>query len=78
MAMARIDYKNAYDMVPHSWVVECLRMFGIANSVREFMKDGMQSWRTELTLFAHVLGMVKLAEAFFKEIVFHHCNLFYA
>ena len=30
LAMAWIDYRKAYDMVPHSWIVECLEMFGIA------------------------------------------------
>ena len=24
LAVAWIDYKKAYDMVPHSWIVECL------------------------------------------------------
>ena len=24
LAMAWIDYKEAYDMVPHSWIIECL------------------------------------------------------
>ena len=23
LAMAWIDYKKAYDMVPHSWIIEC-------------------------------------------------------
>ena len=28
--MAWIDYRKAYDMVPHSWIGECLEQFGIA------------------------------------------------
>ena len=28
LAMAWIDYKKAYDMVPHSWLIECLELFG--------------------------------------------------
>ena len=27
LAMAWIDYKKAYDMVPHSWIKECLDLF---------------------------------------------------
>ena len=23
LAMTSIDYKKAYDMVPHSWIIEC-------------------------------------------------------
>ena len=33
MAMTWIDYR-AYDMMPHSWIVECLEMFGIAHNVK--------------------------------------------
>ena len=29
LAMAWIDYKKAYDMVPHSWIIECLYLFGV-------------------------------------------------
>ena len=31
--MACIDYKKAYDIVPHGWISECLVMFGVANNV---------------------------------------------
>ena len=27
LAMAWIDYKKAYDMVPHSWIIQCLDLF---------------------------------------------------
>ena len=27
IAMAWIDYKKAYDMVPHSWIIQCLDLF---------------------------------------------------
>ena len=33
LAMAWADYKKAYDMVPDSWISDCLQMFGIANNV---------------------------------------------
>ena len=36
IAMTWIDYEKAYDMVPHSWISECLDMFGIANNVQDF------------------------------------------
>ena len=43
LAMAWIDYKKAYDMVPHSWISECLEMFGIANKLQDFLKNSMKS-----------------------------------
>ena len=34
LAMARIVYKEAYDMVPHSWIIECLDLFGAAENIK--------------------------------------------
>ena len=36
LAMAWIDYMKTYDMVPHSWICECLELFGVAENVRTF------------------------------------------
>ena len=33
--MAWIYYKKAYDMVPHSWNIECLDLFGVAEFISE-------------------------------------------
>ena len=37
LAMAWIDYKKPA-MVLHSWISECLEVFGIANNVQERLK----------------------------------------
>ena len=29
LSMAWIDYKKDYDMVPHSWIIDCLEAVGI-------------------------------------------------
>ena len=33
LIMVWVDYKNVFDMVPHSWISECLEVIGIANNV---------------------------------------------
>ena len=38
LAMAWIDYRKAYDFVPHSWILECLNMFGIAENIKTLLK----------------------------------------
>ena len=30
LAMAWIDYKKAYDLFPHLWIIKCLDLFGVA------------------------------------------------
>ena len=34
LAMAWIDYKKAYEMVPHSWIIECLGLYGVAENIK--------------------------------------------
>ena len=38
LAMTWIDYRKAYDFVPHSSILECLAMLGIADNVRSFLE----------------------------------------
>ena len=56
--MAWIDYHKAYEMVPHSWIVECLEMFGIATNLKQFLLRSMKEWKTELTSCGQTLGVV--------------------
>ena len=44
LAMAWIDYKKAYDMVPHSWIIECLDLFGVAENVKSLLVNSIERW----------------------------------
>ena len=66
LAMAWIDYKKAYDMVPHSWISECLEMFGIANNVQDFLNNSMKSWKLELNASGKTLGEVDIRRGIFQ------------
>ena len=46
--MAWIDYRKAYDFVPHSWILECLDMLGIADNVRRFLEKIMKRWKLDV------------------------------
>ena len=50
LSVAWIDYQKAYDSVPHSWIIECMDMYKIDNSIVNFMRHTMPSWRTTMTL----------------------------
>ena len=48
--MAWIDYKKAYDMVPHSWILKNFRSKGIDETIRiTVRKQCMKKWSVELT-----------------------------
>ena len=48
LAMAWIDYKKAYDMVPHSWIIECLDLFGVAENFKSLLVNSMEKWKVML------------------------------
>ena len=48
LAMAWVDYKKAFDMVPYSWIIESLKLAQVAPNVIDFVGRSMKSWSTEL------------------------------
>ena len=48
LAVPWTDYKKAYDMVPHSWIVECLGMVGVSEQIKHFFSESMKSLRVDL------------------------------
>lgn len=45
-----IDYKKAFDSVPHSWLVRVLHLYRIDPDIIFFLKHAMSHWRTTLHL----------------------------
>ena len=46
--MAWIDYRKAYDSVPHSWILESLKLYKVDNNILKFIKTSMNHWSTKL------------------------------
>ena len=42
LAMAWIDYEKACDMVPHSWIIECLDLFRAAENMKSLLVNSME------------------------------------
>ena len=51
LSMVWIDYRKAYDLVPHSWVNQCMEMFGAVENLKS-----MQKWKLLLTTNGEDLG----------------------
>ena len=56
LAMAWIDYKKAYDMVPHSWLIEVMDIFGVAGNIAGLLRNSMGGWKTQLMANGNELG----------------------
>ena len=56
MAIARVDYKEAYDLVPHSWIIETLELVGAADNIKRLINENVKIWKTQLTACGKDLG----------------------
>ena len=66
LAMAWIDYKKAYDMVPHSWIIECLDLFGAAENIKSLFVNSMEKWKVMLCSGDSELGKVEIKQGIFQ------------
>ena len=54
LSMAWIDYRKAYDSVPHRWILKTLRMYRINEKLFKFMEALISNWKTTMKLFYNV------------------------
>ena len=47
-------------MVPHSWVKECLEVFGVAEKIKALLINSMGKWRVILCAGSSELGEVDI------------------
>ena len=73
-----IDKTALNDFVPHSWINECMELFGIADNVRNRLKKSMEQWKVLLTwrLMVKILESLMWKDGYFLEIAFRHYCLF--
>ena len=64
--MAWIDYKNAYDMVPHSWIMECLDLFGVAGNIKSLLVNSMGKWKVMLCSGNSKFGEIEIKRGIFQ------------
>ena len=55
--------KKVYDMVPHSWISECLEKFSIANKKQDFLNNSMKLW---VECIRETLGQVDVRGGIFQ------------
>ena len=46
--MAWMAYKKAYGIVSHSWIKECLDLFGVAGNNKTLLVNSLEKWRIVL------------------------------
>lgn len=46
LSAAWIDYRKAFDSVPHSWILKTLEIYKVSPVVVNFLKHSMEMWNT--------------------------------
>lgn len=66
LTMAWIDYRKAFDSVPHSWILECLDLLGVNREIKDFLRESMRSWQVQLVCGSEILGEVSIKRGIFQ------------
>ena len=64
--MEWIDWKKAYDMVPHGWMIKAMKMVGITDKIVNLFENSKERWRIELTACNESLGEVNIKRGIFQ------------
>ena len=70
LSTAWIDYRKAFDSVPHSWILRCLEMYKISPTLINFLKTSMTFWEKNL-LLSHTNGILSSNGMRIKCGIFH-------
>ena len=74
LSQAWIDYKKAFVSVPHSWILEVMKMYGIHSRIVEFILRTMPQWRINLAL-RHMKGNMEIPGIKIKTGIFQGDSL---
>ena len=72
--MLYVDYKKAYDSIPHAWIKESLTVYKISPTIIEFICSSMIKWKVDLALF-YEGGCIKVNNVLFKRGIFQGDSL---
>ena len=53
-------------MVPRSWIIECLDLFGVAEWIKSFLVNNMEKWKVMLCSGNSELGEVEIKRGIFQ------------
>ena len=57
-------------MVPHSWIIEGLDLFGVAENIKSLVGNSLEKWKIMLCSGNSELGEVEIKRGIFKEILY--------
>ena len=74
MSCAWIDYKKAFDSVPHDWILRSLDLCNVSPTIINFLQKSMKQWKTQL-LLTHQNGTITCENLKIKRGIFQGDSL---
>ena len=53
-------------MVPHSWIIEHLDLFGVAENIKSLLVNSMENWKVMLCSGNSELGKAEIKQGIFE------------
>ena len=69
LTTAWLDYRKAFDSVPHSWIIESLQLAKVPDKIIDVIKMLMSRWRTKLYLYGDKATIETLKIEYHKGIL---------
>ena len=66
LAVAWLDYKKAYDSVPHNWIIQCLKMFHFHPTIVNCIEGLLPLWSSTMFLQLPSSAPIELMEVSIK------------
>ena len=75
--MAWVDFRKAYDIVPHVWIINALKLIGAVPNVIALLKSTIIDWKIELISKDINPGELNINRDSIKEILYPLCFSFF-
>ena len=67
LGISWIDHKKAYDMIPHSKILESLKLVIVSESFVYFIRKSIKNWNTKLSSsYGEYLAKVDIRRSIFQ------------
>ena len=70
LSIAWVDYKKAYDIIPHSRIIATMGMVGLADNIIGLIKQSMNKWKANLCADGKLLRSVPIRREIFQGDLF--------
>jgi len=74
LSIAWIDYRKAFDSIPHTWIATVMEIYGICPTITQFIEASMKEWKTEMWLY-YSGGHIKTGNITIKRGIFQGDSL---